>query len=52
MMDNLMKAITEDLIDSIEENAMDDSLEEAYCFLSGQKSSYETLDDVLQDNDV
>lgn len=49
-MDSVIKLISEDLRDDIESSIMDDDLEEAFCFLSGNQSSYEALDECLKED--
>lgn len=48
-MDNLIAAIVEDMKADIEADLVDDDLsEEAFCFLTNSKSSYELLDEITQ----
>ena len=49
-MDNVIKMIAEDLRDDLESSIVDDDLEEAFCFLSGNKSSYENLDECSKED--
>ena len=44
-----MSLILEDMFEDKMYDILNDDLEEAYCFLSGSKSSFEMLDDCLKE---
>lgn len=44
-MDKFLSMIVEDMVDEIEADIIDDSMEEAICFLTGMPSSFEILDE-------
>ncbi|MDD3121974.1 MAG: hypothetical protein PHC62_00495 [Candidatus Izemoplasmatales bacterium] len=44
-----MTAIAEEMRADFEDSLIDDEMEEAFCFLTGSKSSYELLDECQEE---
>lgn len=49
-MDKVIEMIAEDLRVDLESAIVDDDLEEAFCFLTGNQSSYENLDECSKED--
>lgn len=50
-MDKFITAIAEDMEAEFEASIIDDEMEEAFCFLTDSKSSYELLDETSDEQE-